>query len=110
MTLETSLLMEPTQQPPTSSVDSPASDDSSLNLNLPVDYLEAPLASLLDKELGSMTPQEIQSMLTQLKILNQKPGELTRRLKDESVAIATGAQRVRQNKDAKKKAVLASVI
>lgn len=86
--------MQPTNEHLQESADSSGQSPSSLA------FLEAPTIALCDRELGKMSYEEISSLLADLRVLNQKPGELGRRLKDEATAIREKKPRVAKKKTA----------
>jgi len=80
------------------------SDDLDLFDASYLNTIEDPVADLLSRSIGDMTDDEIKVLLDELASLNQKPGELQRRLSEEAVVIKTGAKRT----SAKKSAIKAS--
>lgn len=74
------------------------------------EFLEAPVWQLLDMEFGNFTLEQAEALLASLRPVVQKPGELTKRLKEESDEIRTGIKKPRQSSEAKKKAIISSVL
>lgn len=68
----------------------------------PLDFLEAPTISLVTKDISQMSQEEVASLLSQLRDLNQKPGALTRALKDESALLDIRTKRVSRGPAIKK--------
>ncbi len=86
------------ETPTTPSTATSLSDDLELIDSSYLNTIEDPVADLLVRSIGDMTDEEIKIMLEELASLNQKPGELQRRLSEEAVVIKTGAKRTSSKK------------
>lgn len=61
-------------------------------------FIEDPAADLIDRPIHEMSDDELAVMLAEIAELNQKPGALTARMQNESVAITSGQKRTSSKK------------
>lgn len=61
-------------------------------------FIEDPAVDLIDRPIHEMSDEELAVMLTEISELNQKPGALTTRMQNESVAITSGQKRTSTKK------------
>ena len=61
-------------------------------------FIEDPAVDLIDRPIHEMSDDELAIMLSEISELNQKPGALTTRMQNESVAITTGQKRTSTKK------------
>lgn len=61
-------------------------------------FIEDPAVDLIDRPIHEMTDEELALMLSEISELNQKPGALTARMQNESVAITSGQKRTSTKK------------
>lgn len=61
-------------------------------------FIEDPAVDLIDRPIHEMSDDELAIMLSEISELNQKPGALTTRMQNESVAITSGQKRTSTKK------------